>query len=95
MDKSTINLLKEELEVKTISSDQWKSGNNLIELLTEELGLFSSKSDARRAIQGNALQINRKKITDTNTNTSDDQIFSEKYVFIENGKKQKVLIELE
>ena len=55
---------------------------------------FASKGDAKRAIQGNALQINRVRISELSSVTSSDQIFANKYVFVENGKKQKVLVEL-
>jgi len=94
LDLTTINLLKGELEVKSMPLEKWNLGNNVLDIVSEELKMFASKGEAKRAVQGQALQINRVRITDLNAVTAADQIFANKYVFIENGKKQKVLVEL-
>lgn len=94
LDISTIDLLKSELEVKNMSADKWNNGTGILDVVSEDLGIFASKGEAKRAVQGQAIQINRVRITDLNAITSSQQIFAGKYVFIENGKKQKVLVEL-
>ena len=93
MGTNTIELLKGELEVRSGSADQWSQGASVIDLLTE-LNIFTSKGEAKRAIQGQAVQINRVRITDPAAISEPEQIFGNGYVFVENGKKQKVLIEL-
>ncbi|HRN33468.1 MAG TPA: tyrosine--tRNA ligase [Saprospiraceae bacterium] len=93
MGTNTIELLKGELEVRSGSADQWSQGASVIDLLTE-LNIFTSKGEAKRAIQGQAVQINRVRITDPAAISKPEQIFGNGYVFVENGKKQKVLIEL-
>ncbi len=94
LDSSTINLLKGELAVFQLPMEKWTSGNLIVDILTEEAKIFGSKGDAKRAIQGNAIQINRVRTLELSSVTSNDQIFADKYVFVENGKKQKVLVEL-
>lgn len=94
LDISTINLLKGELQVVQLPMEKWNSGSLIVDILTEDAKIFASKGDAKRAIQGNALQINRVRISELSSVTSSDQIFANKYVFVENGKKQKVLVEL-
>ncbi|MBK8749434.1 MAG: tyrosine--tRNA ligase [Saprospiraceae bacterium] len=94
LDISTINLLKGELQVVQLPMEKWNSGSLIVDILTEDAKIFASKGDAKRAIHGNALQINRVRISELSSVTSSDQIFANKYVFVENGKKQKVLVEL-
>lgn len=94
LDQNTIGLLKGELEVKKGLAGKWKAGTPLLDLLSEDLNIFASKGEVKRALQGQAVQINRVRISDIAAVSSSDQIFGDKYVFIENGKKQKVLVEL-
>jgi len=94
LDLSTINLLKGELEVKTMPASSWSPERQILDILSEDIGVFSSKGEAKRAIQGQAVQINRVRIKDIGETARKEQIFGGGYVFIENGKKQKVLIDL-
>ncbi|MCO6461633.1 MAG: tyrosine--tRNA ligase [Saprospiraceae bacterium] len=94
LEEHTIRLLKGELEVKNMQRSRWTTDRQLMDILTEDLGVFASKGEAKRAIQGQAVQINRVKVQDVNAMADPNQIFGTGYVFIENGKKQKVLVEL-
>jgi tyrosyl-tRNA synthetase len=61
-------------------------------ILTQDDTLFSSKSEFRRAIQGNALSINKTKISDYTTKINKSNFYHEKYALIENGKKNKCVL---
>lgn len=68
---------------------------NIIDFLSEGTGIMSSKSDARRAIQGQAISINKNKVLDINATINDNHLIKEKYIMVENGKKNKYLVEMD
>ncbi|MCK7532381.1 MAG: hypothetical protein MZV63_15780 [Marinilabiliales bacterium] len=41
-----------------------ENGINVVELLAEKTGVFESKGELRRTIQGNGLSINKEKVTE-------------------------------
>jgi tyrosyl-tRNA synthetase len=70
-------------------------GQGTIEVLAGIEGLFTSKSDARRAIKGNAISINKIKVNDENMPIDEQHLLRDKYIFLENGKKNKIMIRVE
>lgn len=63
-----------------------------IDLLTEYTEILPSKAEAKRAIKGNALSINKLKInTEEHVITPQDLLHAE-YLMLENGKKNKYII---
>ncbi|MFT5168258.1 MAG: tyrosyl-tRNA synthetase [Saprospiraceae bacterium] len=67
-------------------------GVNIVDLLAEYTQIVSSKSDARRAIKSNAISINKDKISDFELSLSADILLYDKYLLIENGKKNKFMV---
>ncbi|MBK8506497.1 MAG: tyrosine--tRNA ligase [Saprospiraceae bacterium] len=65
---------------------------NIIDFLAESTSLFNSKSDARRAIQGQAISVNKRKVQDITLTITQQDLIREKYMMVENGKKHKYLI---
>ena len=65
---------------------------NIIDLITDVTGMLNSKGEARRAIQSNALSVNKTKISDHAHMVSGDDLLHGNYLMIENGKKNKFLI---
>ena len=64
----------------------------LLDFLTQHTQIFNSSGEARRAIQGNALTINKVKITDHSMQLNTKDLLKGKYLMVENGKKNKYLI---
>lgn len=64
----------------------------LLDFLTQHTQIFNSFGEARRAIQGNALTINKVKITDHSMQLNTKDLLKGKYLMVENGKKNKYLI---
>jgi tyrosyl-tRNA synthetase len=60
-------------------------------LLGEKTSIYSSKGEARKAIQGNGVSINKKKITMDRRLTKDDLLYG-KYLLAQKGKKNYYLI---
>jgi len=84
----------QEIPLLSLSSEQLTNGINLIDLLSEKTNIVESKSEARRAIQANAIAINKIKTNAIDHNLSVSDFFYSKYAMIENGKKNKYLLQL-
>ena len=64
---------------------------DIIEFLSNSTNIFSSKGEARRMIQSNAVSINKQKINET-TKLSEIKLLSKKYLVAQKGKKNYFLI---
>lgn len=64
------------------------------DMITQHTSIFASKSEFRRAIQSQAISVNKTKITDKDLLISKDYYFYGKYLLFENGKKNKFLLVL-
>ncbi len=67
-------------------------GQPISEALTAEAPVFQSKGDLRRAIGNNAVSVNKEKIGDHNYLFTLEDLIYDKYILIENGKKNKFLV---
>lgn len=68
---------------------------DILTLLSEASGILPSKSEARRAITGNAISINKIKLQSIDAIFNESDLLAGKYLFIENGKKNKCLMIVE
>jgi tyrosyl-tRNA synthetase len=64
----------------------------LVDFLTEDCEIFPSKSEFRRAVKGNALSVNKSKVSDEEMMISLTDLIHGKYLMVENGKKNKYLL---
>jgi tyrosyl-tRNA synthetase len=67
---------------------------NIVDLLAGKTAIVNSNGDARRAIKGNAISVNKEKINTHEAVISDDQLLHGRFLMVENGKKNKFLIEV-
>lgn len=80
-------------EITTFSLPLEKVQNlGVIELLAEETDIIDSKSNARKAIKNNAVSVNKEKISNHDHILNTHNLIHDKYMMIENGKKNKYLI---
>lgn len=70
------------------------SGQSVVDVLSEQTDIFSSKSEATRAVKGNALAINKEKVTNADLLFSSDHILDGGFLFVENGKKRKYILRI-
>lgn len=61
--------------------------------ILEKSGIFTTRSEAKKAIQNNAVSINKLKISDLNAMPTTADLLHGRFLIIENGKKNKFLIE--
>ena len=81
----------EEIPTGVIAAADISNGMNIADVLVQ-LGILSSKSEARKAIQGNAVSINKDKISTHERTITDEDFIHGRYLMIENGKKNKFLV---
>ncbi len=81
----------EEIPTGVIASADIANGMNIADVLVQ-LGILSSKSEARKAIQGNAVSINKDKISTHEHTITVADFIHDRYLMIENGKKNKFLV---
>ncbi len=68
-------------------------GIPIVDFISENTKIVNSKSEARRAIKGNAISLNKIKINDFDFIVNKDWLLHDKYLMIENGKKNKFIVE--
>lgn len=71
------------------------NGINIIDLLSEHTQIVQSKGDARRALKGNAVSVNKEKVQNAETIINHESLLHGKYLMVENGKKNKFLLLVE
>lgn len=67
---------------------------NVVDLISEHTTIVNSKSEARRTLKGNALSINKVKITDFDFVIDNNSLLQDQYIMVENGKKNKFIIKV-
>lgn len=90
---SQFETIGEEIPSGEIKSEEVASGLNIVDLLVQ-LEILSSKTEARKAIQGNAISINKVKISTHEHMISESDFIQGRYMMIENGKKNKFLLKM-
>ena len=69
-----------------------ESNPQLSELLTAQTGVFQSKGELRRLIDGGGLNINKRKITNIDAEINMKDLLNNKYILVQKGKKSYNLI---
>ena len=99
-DKETLMSLNEaswdeiagEIGSSTISRAEIEVGVGILNLMSDKTKVAPSNTEARKAIQGNAVSINKDKIKDATLSVNADFLLHNKYLMIENGKKNKHIL---
>jgi len=66
-------------------------GLGILDIVAEKTQIFSSKGEARRMIQSNAVSINKEKITE-DFQLFENNLLNRKYILVQKGKKNYFLI---
>ena len=93
-DAETLTEVANEIPKFSIEGIVDAGGITLVDLLSQHTGIFSSKSEALRAIKGNALSVNKNKVTDKDMLVSSGDLLNGGYLFVENGKKNKFILKV-
>mgnify|MGYP003378162841 CR=1 FL=1 len=94
LDARTLTQVAEEIPAPQVSMSVVQNGADILDFLSENTGILPSRSEAKKAIQNNAISINKQKISDLNTSISAVDLLHGKFVMVENGKKNKFLVQV-
>ncbi len=92
LNESTFLAIFEGVPQFKIVKPDLEAGINIIELLTEKTGIFTSKGELRRTIKGNGLSINKEKIGNPDLVIDNKFLIGGKYILAQKGKKNYFLI---
>ncbi|GAA5225049.1 tyrosine--tRNA ligase [Membranihabitans marinus] len=91
---SELKAISGEIPSFTIAKEELTS-TDLISLIVGEDKIFNSNGEARRAIKGKALAVNKEKVTDNEFKLDLSHVLQGKFVLLENGKKNKFIVEVQ
>ncbi|HLG33760.1 MAG TPA: tyrosine--tRNA ligase [Bacteroidia bacterium] len=77
-----------------MSKSELQTGIGIIDFLSEKTGIFKSKGEARRTLQGGGISINKNKVDETATVSSAD-LLNGKYILAQKGKKDYFIVTAE
>ena len=95
LDEATFLAVFEGVPKFKVSKDEIENGINVVELLAEKTGVFESKGELRRTIQGNGLSINKEKVSSQDLVINNSYLISNKYILAQKGKKNYSLVIVE
>lgn len=94
LDLNSLESIANEIPSFEVSALRIQEGVALDELITELAPLVASKGDVRRGIKANAISINKVKMTTHDQIVGRDKILLDKYMLVENGKRNKFILSL-
>ena len=83
----------EGVPVHTIHSSSIQAGIDIVSFLFDT-GIFPSKGEARKMIQGGGISINREKIADQAFLIGSTALLANKYIAVQKGKKNHYLVKM-
>jgi tyrosyl-tRNA synthetase len=78
--------------VLEISFNDLEKGINMLEFLSDNTQIFSSRGEARKMIKAGGVSINKEKCNDENAQISHNNLINNKYILVQKGKKNYFLI---
>lgn len=75
-----------------VSKAELQAGIPVTELLADKTGIFPSRGEARKMIQGGGVSINMQKVTDPNAVIDASGLLQNSYLLIQKGKSNKNLL---
>ena len=91
LDEASLLAAMEGVPVHAISSSFIEEGIDIVSFLAET-GIFPSKGEARKMVQGGGILLNKEKIGDINFKIDKSALLSGNYIVIQKGKKNYFLI---
>ncbi|MCQ2150059.1 MAG: tyrosine--tRNA ligase, partial [Bacteroidales bacterium] len=64
----------------------------ILDFLAVNTGIFPSKGEARKMIQGNGFSLNKEKVSDIAREITENDIIDGKYILAQKGKKDYFII---
>jgi tyrosyl-tRNA synthetase len=95
LDENTLLSVFEGVPMVKISKSVFQNSANVVDFLSVESqnAIFSSKSEAKKMIQGGGVSINKTKVADVSLKP-DFQLLKDKFLIVQKGKKNYFLVEI-
>jgi len=74
------------VEQAEVSRSLISEGTTIVDFLSESTGFLKSKGEARRALKENSISVNKEKVSDEYTVSTEDLI-QDRYILLQRGKK--------
>ena len=94
LDAKTLGFMAAELDSFAAPATIQSGEMPLIDFLADA-GILASKSEAKRAIEGNAISINKEKVADVTATVSATDLLHDKFMMVDNGKKKRYMVVLD
>jgi tyrosyl-tRNA synthetase len=94
MTVSELEMVAKELPSSKVKREHLANGCKLIDLMTDVTEFSNSKSEIRRAVKGNAVSVNKEKVKDAEIIIQTNQLLHNRFLLIENGKKNKFVVDV-
>lgn len=94
LDENALQTVAGEIPSFKIDKSLLSNGLNIVDLMAESTQIVNSKGDARRAIKGGAVSVNKDKIGSHEFVIDENSLLHGKYIMVENGKKNKFMVEV-
>ncbi|WP_341199792.1 tyrosine--tRNA ligase [Croceibacter atlanticus] len=93
LDEATFLDVFEGVSQTEISKAKLEEGLDMIAVLSAETNFLKSNGEARRALKANSVAVNKEKVTEAYTLTTDD-IINDNYVILNVGKKNTYILKV-
>lgn len=93
LDAPTLAQVADEIPSPQVPLALLDGDTDLLDFLSEKTGILPSRSEAKKAIQNNAVSINKVKISDLNAMPTAADLLHGRFLMVENGKKNKYLVQ--
>ena len=90
--ESDLETITKEIKSYCISKSDLSNGIKITDLLSNRTEVLKSRSEAKRAVKNNAISINKVKITSDEHMLTFTDLIHDKYIMLENGKKNKFML---
>lgn len=95
LDEQTLLDVFEGVPMFGIDRKELESGIPVLDLLAVKSGVFPSKGEARKMIQGGGVSVNKEKFTDPAGVVDSSYLLGGKYIHIQKGKKNHYLLRVD
>ena len=94
MSADALRTVGREVTSYRIARSELTGGLTVTDLMASRTDMCASNGDVRRAIKGNAVSINKEKVTRHDAPITAEQLLHDRFLLVENGKKNKYLVEV-
>ncbi|MDF1697366.1 MAG: tyrosine--tRNA ligase [Saprospiraceae bacterium] len=92
LSKEALETIQSEIPSFDLSLSDLSNGIEIVPLLTEHTKVLSSKGEAKRSIKNNAIGVNKEKVASEDFQVTTEHLIQDKYILLENGRKNKFLL---